>query len=162
MSALQLPEIDLRSGDSQTLDAIMGVMEEAFDPEYGEAWSRSQCQAILSLDGVWAILALMGDRVAGFALARMIVDESELLLLGVRPAFRRMGIGRLLIQHTRQEASSRGATKLHLEVRDGNMAGELYESEGFLPVGRRRDYYRGGKNGTFDAITLALPLGNKS
>lgn len=161
MSTLELPEIGLQLGDSRTLDDIMCVMDEAFDPDFGEAWSRTQCQAILSLDGVWATIARVGDRVAGFALARMIVDESELLLLGVRPDFRRLGVGRLLVQHTRREAASRGATKLHLEVRDGNEAGELYESEGFLPIGRRRNYYRGGKNGQFDAITLALTLGGE-
>lgn len=162
MSTVELPDIGLRPGNSRTLDDIMRVMDEAFDPDFGEAWSRAQCQAILSLDGVWATLASVGDRVAGFALARMIVDESELLLLGVRPSFRRMGVGRLLLRHTRSEALARGATKLHLEVRDGNLAGELYESEGFLPIGRRRDYYRSGKHGAHDAITLALPLHEKS
>lgn len=158
MSTLPLPRIVLRPAGHRSLDDIMAVMEDAFDPEFGEAWSRSQCQSIMSFDGVWATVAWVDDRAAGFALARMTVDEGELLLLAVRPRFRRMGIGRMLIQHTRREAASRGARKLHLEVRDGNMAGELYESEGFLPVGRRNDYYRSGKRGSFDAITLALPL----
>ncbi|MCA1748274.1 MAG: GNAT family N-acetyltransferase [Parasphingopyxis sp.] len=161
MSTLQLPDIGLRPGNSRTLDDIMQVMEEAFDPDFGEAWSRAQCQAILGRDGVWSTLAWVGNRVAGFALARLIVDEGELLLLGVRPCFRRMGVGRLLLRHTGAEAAERGATKLHLEVRDGNSAGELYESEGFLPIGRRRDYYRSRNHGTCDAITLALPLGRR-
>ena len=140
------------------MDPIMTVMAEAFDPAFGEAWNASQCLGILGLPGVWMLLARSGGEPAGFALARVIIDEAELLLLGVRPAWRRTGVASALLRQVRGEAGSRGATRLHLEVRDGNPALALYRARGFADVGRRRDYYRGNDGSAFDAISLSLPI----
>ena len=70
----------------------------------------------------WTILSRIDDRPAGFALSRMIVDEAELLLIGVSPSYRGRGIGRKLIDEVARTAALRGAKRLHLEVRDGNAA----------------------------------------
>lgn len=142
------------------LDEVMIVMTEAFDPDFGEAWSRAQCSGILDQPGVWLSIVRIGDEPAGFALARKIVDEAELLLLGVRPQFRRRGLGARLLQRVCLAAASIGAVRLHLEVRDGNGATHLYDRHGFRQIGRRRNYYRGCSGRKFDAITLALPLKN--
>lgn len=159
MSTQPLPVLAYFECDERAIDEFMRVMNEAFDPDFGEAWSEAQCLSIFSYRGVWGVVARFDGEVAGFALARLIVDASELLLLGVRPGFRRMGIGRGLLREVQSGAKARGARRLHLEVREGNMAGDLYTQEGFRPVGRRRDYYRGTAGAQFDAITLALDIG---
>jgi ribosomal-protein-alanine N-acetyltransferase len=41
------------------------------------------------------------------------------------------------------EARDRGVLEMHLEVRAGNEAVQLYRREGFDKVGERRNYYRG-------------------
>jgi ribosomal-protein-alanine N-acetyltransferase len=151
-------DITLREGGSADIDEIMATMAEAFDPAFGEAWTAAQCLGILDLPGVWISLARRGGTAAGFALNRKVIDEAELLLIGVRPRFRREGIGRLLLDRTREVAALAGASRLHLEVRQGNGALELYRSAGFAEIGRRRGYYRGVSGQTFDAITLALAL----
>lgn len=137
---------------------VMTVMGESFDPAFGEAWNANQCLGILGLPGVWMMLAWAEGVPAGFALSRIIVDEAELLLLGVRPDFRRHGIGSALLERVKAEAGLRGAKRLHLEVRDGNPALLLYRARGFDQVGRRPAYYRGTDGQSFDALSLTVAI----
>ncbi len=143
------------AGSIADLGTVMRVMDAAFDPAFGEAWTRSQCSGILTLPGVRLLLA--GDG-AGFALARTVYDEAELLLLAVAPRYRRAGLGTALLDAVADDARAAGATRLHLEMRAGNPAAAVYARAGFAEVGRRRNYYRGADGAQIDAITLALPL----
>jgi len=158
MSTLPASSLGLFRGDASDLDEVMETMSAAFEPAFGEAWTRSQCAGILALPGVWLLLARADGRPAGFALARSVIDEAELLLLAVGPAQRRCGVGRAMLDAVADEARARGASHLHLEMRDGNPALMLYEEAGFREVGRRPRYYRGRDGRSFDAITLACPL----
>jgi ribosomal-protein-alanine N-acetyltransferase len=158
MSTLPRATTELIDGSAADLDEVMATMDEAFDPAFGEAWTRSQCAGIMGLGNVWLLLARHGGAAAGFALARVVLDEAELLLLAVQPAQRRSGIGRALLAAVSNQARGRGATRLHLEMRDGNPAAHLYQGAGFAEIGRRRRYYRGNGGSSLDAITLACAL----
>lgn len=155
----QLIPVQLDPGDSTDLDGVMEVMTAAFDPGFGEGWSRSQCAGILPLAGVLLTMARDGaGEVRGFALQRTLAGESELLLLAVDRAAQRRGIGGRLLDHFIDLSRARGATRLHLEVRDGNPATAMYEAFGFHPAGRRPKYYRGSDGDLFDAVTMILDL----
>lgn len=139
------------------MDAVMAIMGHAFEPNYGEGWTRSQCAGILPMSGVSLRLAERRDgAVSGFALMRAIADEAELLLIAVDPAAQHNGFGAALVSDFIALATTRGARRLHLEVRDGNAAISLYEQAGFSLVGRRLNYYRGRDGVNHDALTLAL------
>lgn len=148
-------KIVLRGGGVVDLDAVMDVMTDSFDPRYGEAWTATQCAGLMVLPGVWLTLAEGGSGPIGFALARQIADEAELLLLAVRRDAQRRGVGAALLEAFAAEARHRGADRLHLEVRDGNEAIRLYERVGFTLAGRRRNYYSGPDGVAYDALTLA-------
>jgi len=152
--------IAYRPGGTDDLEAVMDVMGRAFDPAFGEAWNRGQCLGIMALpDVVLCVAAADQDgSIVGFALSRMLLDDAELLLLAVDPTQRQRGIGAGLIEQAATWARARGATRLLLEMRDGNAAGALYENCGFDRIGRRPNYYRGNDGVQFDALTLALPL----
>jgi len=152
--------ITYRPGSISDLEAVMNVMARAFDPAFGEAWNRGQCLGIMALPDVVLCVAVTDEDglIVGFALSRMLLDDAELLLLAVDPAQRQRGIGAGLIEQAVAWARARGATRLLLEMRDGNAAGALYETCGFGRIGRRPNYYRGGDGTQFDALTLALPL----
>ena len=152
MSAI---DIQLREGGTADLDAMMRVMEDSFDPAYGEAWTAPQCAGLLPMPGVWLTLARDGADIVGFALGRAVLREAELLLLAVRRDFQRKGVGLLLLRRFVAVANARGAERLHLEVRDGNHALRLYTAAGFAEVGRRRNYYTGSDGQIYDALTLA-------
>ena len=147
--------ISLVEGDPTDLDAVMRVMNDSFDSRFGEAWTTPQCAGLLPMPGVWLVLARDSVGTIGFALARQVAGEAELLLLAVRRAAQRHGVGKLLLERFTADAKKRGADRLHLEVREGNHAVKLYEDQGFALVGRRRNYYSGPDGRCYDALTLA-------
>ena len=148
--------VRLRRGGADDLDQVMRIMTAAFEPGFGEAWTRAQCAGILPMHGVLLTVAEQGGQPAGFSLARMVADEAELLLLAVDPAEQRRGIGQALLDDFIAGALAAGGYRLHLEVRDGNPAVELYRASGFSAVGRRRNYYHAPDGQAFDAVTLML------
>jgi ribosomal-protein-alanine N-acetyltransferase len=147
--------IAIAEGGPADLAAVMQVMEDSFDPAYGEAWTGPQCAGLLPMAGVWLSLARDDEAVVGFALARVIGDEAELLLLAVGRSSQRRGVGQMLLDRFAAVAASKGAEQLHLEVREGNHAVSLYRRNGYREVGRRRNYYSGRDGQLFDALTLA-------
>jgi len=153
-----LQMIELRTGGVADLALVDSIMKAAFDPRFGEAWTRNQCLGILALPGVWLTVATLDGVPAGFALSRIIADEAELLLLATMPAMRRRGVAAALLRSVIADAVEQGARKLHLEVREGNDAIKLYQGTAFIKVGERRDYYRGMTGQAFHAFTYSREL----
>lgn len=153
-------DVRIDRGSADDLDAVMAVMDSAFGRRFGEAWTRSQLAGILPMAGVSLMLArdFARDETIGFSLFRTVADESELLLLAVAPIRHRRGIGRLLLDQFLEHARNEKVARVHLEVREGNAAVDMYRTAGFSPVGRRRNYYHGSDGQRFDAITLAHQL----
>jgi len=152
--------VRLAPGSSSDLDEVMIVMNSAFGSRFGEAWTRSQCAGILPMAGVCLILARDAEngQAVGFSLSRTVAGESELLLLGVLPDRHRQGIGARLLEDFMRRAGSQGAMRVHLEVREGNPAVDMYRAAGFAPVGRRRNYYHTQDGRRFDALTFAQDI----
>lgn len=158
-SAAEVIRVRLSIGGSEDLDAVMDVMAAAFDPRFGEGWTRSQCAGILPLSGVVLMLAHDdGGNVHGFSLLRTVADEAELLLLAVSPQAQRRGVGTSLLDHFIEHGRSSGIRRLHLEVRDGNPAVAMYQAFGFESEGRRPKYYSGQDGSQHDALTMAREL----
>jgi ribosomal-protein-alanine N-acetyltransferase len=159
MATIDQP-VRIDAGTSIDLDAVMEVMDSAFGDEFGEAWTRSQLSGILPMSGVELRVAKdsANEAMLGFSLTRTVADESELLLLAVDRDNQRNGVGRRLLEDFVNSARRERAVRVHLEVRDGNPAISMYRAAGFLPVGRRRNYYQGASGMRFDAVTLALLL----
>jgi [ribosomal protein S18]-alanine N-acetyltransferase len=147
------------------VDSIMAVMDAAFDPAFGEAWSRRQvadalllgtCRyALIDADGA---LGPGTPEPAGFYLSRSALDEEELLLLAVAPGQRGRGLGSALLDDFCSAARARGATRAFLEMRRGNPAARLYEANGFRVIGERPAYYRGRYGARYDAISFEKRL----
>lgn len=148
----------LRGGDARDVGIVDALMVAAFDPRWGEAWTRNQCLGVLGLPGVRLTLAFVDDRPAGFALTRSVLDEAELLLLAVDPSVRRGGVGAALLRAVLADAEATGIARLHLEVRAGNPAERLYTRHGFAPVGVRRGYYKGRDGELNDALSFARTI----
>lgn len=147
------------------LDKAMAVMDAAFDPYWREAWTRRQVEDSLALSS--GFMLLMDDAgqypsevspAAGFVLARKVLDEVELLLIGVRPEYRGRGLGSKLIAEFLQKSARMGAANVFLEVRANNPAEKVYRSAGFEPIGRRKDYYRTTDGTKIDAVTFGRAL----
>ena len=149
------------------VDAIMRVMERAFDPQFGEAWNRRQVADALVLGTCrYGLIAhdgsfddtiggeARGATTVGFFLARQVLDDEELLLFAIDHAWRQRGLGGRLLDNFCATAARRGTRRIYLEMRDGNPAASLYESRGFQQVGKRPAYYRGKDGAQYDALTF--------
>jgi ribosomal-protein-alanine N-acetyltransferase len=150
--------VDLRNGAAGDLKIVDQMMQAAFEPRFGEAWTHNQVLGLLAMPGVWLTIATIEGDAAGFALSRRILDEAELLLLATVPTFRRRGVAGALLRSVITDSASQGALTLHLEVRSGNDAISLYRSVGFEKVGERHQYYRGRDGQAFDALTYRRNL----
>jgi [ribosomal protein S18]-alanine N-acetyltransferase len=93
---------------------------------------------------------------AGFLIGRIVAAEAEVLTLAVDPATRRQGIGARLVADFLEQARSRGAIDVFLEVAADNLPAQaLYHAAGFAESGRRRGYYRQADGTPLDAIVMA-------
>ncbi len=147
---------DIRLATARVADlaAVMRVMDAAFEPIFGEAWSGAQLLTLFALPSARVCVAWDGEQPCGFSAARMAGPESELLLLAVGPAWRGRGIGARLMQDWQNWAAALGAEEYFLEMRADNDAVHLYIGAGFAEVGRRAAYYRGNDGMIRDAITM--------
>jgi ribosomal-protein-alanine N-acetyltransferase len=117
-----------------------------------QRWGADAIALLLALPGAFGVRRPC----AGFVLARVAVDEAEVLTLAVAPAARRQRLGLALMRAAMAEAKQRGAVAMFLDVAADNAAARgLYASLGFVEVGRRRRYYDDGT----DALTLRGALG---
>lgn len=150
--------ITIVEGDATDIASIMPVMDEAFDPVFGESWTATQCLSALAMPDCRMLIAKADDIVVGFTMSRWVLDMEELLMIGVAKAWQRRNIGSMLLDAIIERARSDGRLKLFLEVREGNVAHDFYSASGFQPIGRRKQYYRGAHGFRPDAITMAMNL----
>ncbi len=153
-----MTELVIREAASEEIGEVVDLMRRAFDPQFGEAWTLSQLAGVLAMPGARLMVARRRNRLLGFALTRSVIDEGELMLIAVDPAVRRAGIATALLADVERVLRAGGVAKLHLEVRRGNDATELYRAHGFSKVGERLQYYRGPEGEVFDAETHVLHL----
>ena len=98
-------------------------------------------------------------RVRGYAVMSFGAGEAHLLNLCVDPDWQSHGLGRRMLGFVIEQATRLGADQMFLEVRPSNApAVALYESAGFIEVGRRPGYYPADRGGREDALVMARPL----
>ncbi len=138
-------------------DADLDAVAEAEARIYPFPWTRGNfADSLAAGHGAW--LAQENERITGYAILMQVLDEAHLLNISVLPELQRSGRGTALLIHIFAQARIHAATRMLLEVRPGNLAGQgFYRHHGFIEIGRRRDYYpaHGGRE---DAIVMARDL----
>ena len=128
----------IHAAHMETFAELWGFHEQTY--EQWRVWQRDRTSFNPEL---W-YLALEGDELAGFALCAPAhsgePDFGWVELLGVRPAWRRRGLGEALLRHSFREMYARGFTRIGLGVDAENATGavKLYERVGMHQV-RRND-----------------------
>ena len=96
------------------------------------------------------------NRIAGYIVARFSAGELHINNVAVRTEFRGQGIGKRLLTKILAYGRKLDAAAAFLELRAGNsIAQSLYEKAGFVPVGKRRNYY---SDPVEDAVTMSAQL----
>ncbi len=118
--------------------AVAALEKQCFSDPWSAASLASELENPRSL---W-LVALDGDRLAGYVGSQAVLGEADMMNLAVDSAYRRQGVGRDLVRALIAALGERQVTSLTLEVRDSNFGAiSLYESLGFQQVGLRRNYY---------------------
>jgi ribosomal-protein-alanine N-acetyltransferase len=127
------------------IEAIAAIEQRCFS----DPWSERSFRDVLAHSRMYfACLRDQGDgyptpRVLGYVVAWFAGGQGEIANLAVDEGSRGQGFGSALLTAALEEARRHGTEEVFLEVRDSNLrARQLYESRGFVEVGRRRRYYR--------------------
>ena len=135
------------------LDAIMKIEPQI----YPHSWTRGNFSDSIN-SGYSAWVLLLNEKIIGYALMMMVLDEAHLLNLSVARAYQKQGLGRYLLEHMLQIAKNHQAANMFLEVRPSNISAiALYENIGFNEMAIRRNYYPAA-NGREDAVLMGLAL----
>ena len=140
------------------LDVVAALHGACFE----EAWGVKAIAELLAMPGAFGLLSALpgpnGPSPAGFLLARVNLDDCEILSIGVEPGHRRRRMASTLMERAQRLAAGSGARRMFLEVAEDNWgARRLYAGLGFAPVGVRPNYYRRGA-GSVAALTMRRAL----
>ena len=81
-------------------------------------------------------------RILGYVGMMYVLDEGYISNVAVAPEHRRLGIADALISKLMERSACLELSFVTLEVRCSNSAAmALYKKHGFIPVGRRKNYY---------------------
>lgn len=153
MSAVLKPNYQLRPMQMDDLDTIM-LIEPTI---YTHPWTRGNFSDSLN-SGYSAWILEADQKIIGYALLMMVLDEAHLLNLSVAKSHQKQGLGRYLLEHMLQIAQNHKAANMFLEVRPSNISAiALYENMGFCEMAVRRNYYP-AHDGREDAVLMGLAI----
>ena len=119
---------------------------------FSDPWSENSVRYELTNPLSYWLVAMEGDRVAGYVGSQTVLDEADMMNIAVHPDFRRLGIAQCLVETLVTALKEKKVCALTLEVRVSNdPAISLYHKLGFVQVGRRPNYYRNPRE---DALIL--------
>jgi ribosomal-protein-alanine N-acetyltransferase len=139
----------------------MGCMSNPPRPRTRSAWRNCTSRDFSAAGATPAYVACDAKRrIAGFALIRLVADESELLTIAVDPKWRGKGVGRALLDAVFADLMMSPARKMFLEVDAENRpAIKLYERLGFSTISSRKGYYAKPDGSAATALVMARDLG---
>jgi ribosomal-protein-alanine N-acetyltransferase len=127
------------------LPELVGVMESVYQRSknpIGGIWNRDLLKQELEI-GQGLGLRVEGFGLAAFVLFRLYEQHREVTVVATHPDRQRKGDMRFLLSYTLERRSP--SERIWLEVHAANSpALGLYQSLGFIEVGRRPKYYRDG------------------
>ena len=126
------------------LDAVLAIEADSFP----HPWTKDHFLQELNASHSFPLVACVADGViAGYICPMLVIDEGHILDVAVSPAYRGLGIGRLLVERALCDCRDAGAEFVSLEVRPSNVGAlALYEALGFVETGRRKRYYQDGED----------------
>ena len=132
--------------------AVAAIERISFSTPWSENSFYSEVYGKYSI----ARVAVLNERIVGYVIARLILDEGHLFDLAVRPEFRMRGIARMLMEDVMRGLQINRCKAFFLEVRASNSAAlKLYEEAGFRVIGTRKNYYKAPME---DACIMMLDL----
>lgn len=160
------PALPAARSEPPAADVVLLPMHDADLDEVAEIersvqshpWSRNNFADGLKA-GYSGWVAQSQGQTAGFSMVMLAPDVAHVLVIAVRPAEQKRGVGRLLLNRCEQVALDHGLTEVVLEVRQSNgNALHFYQSRGYRILATRKDYYPLGHGRREDALIMKKEL----
>jgi ribosomal-protein-alanine N-acetyltransferase len=127
---------------------------------FRRGWSEQEIEGLLVDRHVIAHRAMIGGKLIGFVMSRLVEDEAEILSIAVVGARQRRGLARKLLSLHMQRLAAFSARIVFLEVDEHNKpAMRLYDRAGFHEISRRPNYYPVAGAKPAAALVLRRDLG---
>lgn len=140
--------MDIRNARAEDIPAIGALERACFSDPWPESFLLRRLDRLLVAEEDGTFL--------GYAAWDSVLDEGSLDSIAVDPAWRRRGAAGALLEAVLRLSRERHLTFITLEVRASNdSALALYAKHGFVPAGRRTNYYERPRE---DAILMTLVL----
>jgi len=156
---MTLDALTVSAENHEALQLLSKVRTRAFLPQNEQGWSPEAFLELIRSPGVMCQIFYACEVPVGFCLIRKVCDEAELITIAVDPEHRGEGYGQAILTNTLENLKAEQIARLFLEVRADNAAAvALYLKEGFVQVGRRKDYYKLTSGARVDAVVYSLDL----
>jgi ribosomal-protein-alanine N-acetyltransferase len=153
-SAASGPFVTIRAMQEGDLLAVAAIEAASFS----DAWPRSAFAELMPRGYARLRVAVAANgEVCGYCVLLLAGGEGEIANIATHPAWRGRGVGRSLLREALAAADEALAEAIFLEVRESNAAARaLYAAQGFVQVGRRKQYYQ---QPTEDALVMRRARG---
>ena len=146
MGSLFLSDVDVDMGMNirRMLVDDLPQVQVIDEISFSNPWSRNAYRyELLENPNGYCWVAELDERLVGFVVCWLVVDEVHIATIAVHPEYRGRGISKALVVTGLCELISKGALTATLEVRAGNKVAQcLYRHFGFEQVGLRKSYYK--------------------
>ena len=122
---------------------------------FADFWTVGQLAGTFARMDFCGVIAKENGVAVGYVVGSSLFETAEIARIAVSKSFRRLGIGKALLNGFATLVKTRGAEKILLEVRASNTpARALYTGFGFAPFKVRKGYYVDGE----DALEMVKDL----
>lgn len=138
-------KINVKKATKENIKDIFLIEQTCFSTP----WTEQSIADSVSNNSNYFNVAYVGDKPAGYMSMQLVQGEGDIMRVAVLPEFRRLGVGRALLDEC---FSVNNPDAVFLDVRENNTpAIRLYESFGFVNIGIRKNYY---SNPTENAVMM--------
>ena len=117
---------------------VLQIEQDSFD----YSWTEEDFLRCLRQRNCIGMVAEHGEKVVGFMIYELHKSKLHILNFAVCPSYRRTGIGGQMIAKLIGKLSSHRRTRITLEVRETNLAAQLFfRVQGFRALRVMRNYY---------------------
>ncbi|MBQ2219581.1 MAG: ribosomal protein S18-alanine N-acetyltransferase [Elusimicrobia bacterium] len=110
-------------------------------------WTKSMFLAELENKNSFFKVLFADNKIAGYIIYHIIIDEAEILNIVIDNKFKRQNLGKYLLEQTLNDISKQNVKTVFLEVGEKNIpAINLYLKFGFKQYNTRNNYYKNGEN----------------
>lgn len=133
-------------------------IKEILTIEFDDFWNYNILKEELNSSNSYYIVAKseneLENEIVGFAGMKVVIDQSDIMNIVTKKAYRNQGIGTILLKNLILLSKNLQLSSISLEVNEENKAAiYLYKKFGFQQTGFRKNYYQ-NKNGRIMTLLL--------